>query len=501
MKKGFVYLIGAGPGDPELITTKAVNALARADCIIYDYLANPLLVEPYTCEKIYVGKQGSNHTLPQEEINSLIINKAKEGKVIARLKGGDPFIFGRGGEEAEELFEADIPFSIVPGISSFYSAPAYAGIPLTHRDYANALQVVTGHRRTDTNKNEDVNFPEYDPKRTYTFLMGVKNLPHISESLVTQKEFPPETPVAVISWGTTPRQKVVTGNLKNIADIVRNEKIKPPSIIVVGSVVALREKLNWFDNQPLFGKKIVVTRTRSQASKLTWKLIPLGADVIEFPTIEIQPMEDTGLLQEAIQQIRNFDWLMLTSQNGVNILFDQIFNMGWDARILGHLKIGVIGPATGNELLKYGIRADVMPKEYVAESLIQEMGQLDIKGKRILLPCAEEARYVLLDGLQGLGSDVERIHTYRAVKPGRISPERIDELKNADIITFTSSSTVKNFFSIVPSVNATLASIGPVTSKTISYFKTRADITAKDYTIEGLVQAIIEHYQGSSSPN
>ncbi len=228
MKKGFVYLIGAGPGDPELITSKAVHAMARADCIIYDYLANPLLVEPYECEKIYVGKQGSKHTLPQEGINHLIIEKAKEGMIIARLKGGDPFIFGRGGEEAEELFEANIPFCIIPGISSFYSAPAYAGIPLTHRDYANAFQVVTGHRRTDTNKDEDVNFPEYDPERTYTFLMGVRNLPHIAESLVTKKKFPPDTPAAVISWGTTPRQKVVTGNLNTIAQMVQKKNLPPP---------------------------------------------------------------------------------------------------------------------------------------------------------------------------------------------------------------------------------------------------------------------------------
>ncbi len=495
MEKGFVYLIGAGPGDPGLITLKAINALSRADCIIYDYLANPLIVEPYECEKIYVGKQGSNHTLPQEGINSLIIEKAKDGKIIARLKGGDPFIFGRGGEEAEELLEADIPFCIIPGISSFYSAPAYAGIPLTHRDYANAIEVVTGHRRADTNKDKDVNFPEYDPERTYTFLMGVKNLPHISASLVSRKNFPPETPVAVISWGTTPKQKVVTGNLNTIADIVKKENVKPPSIIVVGSVVALRNKLKWFDNQPLFGKKIVVTRTRNQASKLTRKLIPLGAEVIEFPTIEIQRIAETGPLKKAIDRIREFDWLLLTSQNGVNILFDQIFDMAYDTRILGHLKIGVIGPATGNELLKYGIRPDIIPKEYVAESLLQEMERLNIKGNRILLPCAEDARPDLFDGLRDLGADVERIHTYRTIKPEGITPERINELQNADIITFTSSSTVKNFFSIVPSATARLASIGPVTSKTIDDFGTRADIMAKEFTIDGLVEAIVDYFK------
>ena len=497
MKKGFVYLVGAGPGDPELITVKALNALARADCIIYDYLANPLLVEEYDCEKIYVGKSGGNHTLSQEEINKLVVREAGDGKIVTRLKGGDPFIFGRGGEEAESLVEAGIPFCIVPGIASFYSAPAYAGIPLTHRDYANALEVVTGHRRTDVDKDEDVNFPEYDPHRTYTFLMGVKNLPHISSSLINKKSFPEDTPVALVSRGTTPRQRVVTGLLKDISDIARNENIKPPSIIVVGRVVALRKNLRWFDNQPLFGKKIVVTRTRKQASELSKRLMSLGADVIEFPVIEIKPMDDLRPLEDAINRLKDFRCIFLTSQNTVNILFNKIFKMGLDVRVLGDIKIAVIGPATADALLKYGIRPDLIPKEHVAESLLKEAAKLDIKGHKVLLPCSEDARHTLTDGLRELGADVEHIHIYQAIKPDNLTEEKTEEVQKADVVTFTSSSTVKNFFSLVPYIKANLASIGPITSKTICELGKEPDIVAKEYTINGLVEAILDYFKES----
>jgi uroporphyrinogen III methyltransferase/synthase len=285
MKRGFVYLAGAGPGDPELVTLKAMRVMAQADCIIYDYLANASLLDRFNCEKIYAGKQGSSHAIPQDGINSLIIDTAKEGKTVVRLKGGDPFIFGRGGEEAEELIEAGIPFAVIPGISSFYSAPAYAGIPVTHRDFANALELITGHRRAGA---EDVNLPEYNPEKTYIFLMGMQNIPHIAASLIEVKKFPPATPVAVISWGTRPEQKTVTGTLDSIAEVVEKNGMRPPAVIVVGRVVSLREKLRWFDSQPLFGKTIIVTRSRSQASEMSAKLTALGAAVAEFPTIEIK---------------------------------------------------------------------------------------------------------------------------------------------------------------------------------------------------------------------
>jgi len=494
MKKGFVYLTGAGPGDPDLITVKALNALAQADCIIYDFLANSALVDGHACEKIYVGKKGGHHTLPQEAINALIIQKAREGKTVVRLKGGDPFIFGRGGEEAEDLVDAGIPFAIIPGISSFYSAPAYAGIPVTHRDFATAMEVVTGHRREDAADGEDVNFPEYDSDRTFIFLMGVKNLPHITDSLMSKKHFPPETPVALISWGTRPEQRVVTGTLQDIVARIEKEKIKPPSIIIAGGVVTLREKLRWFDNQPLFGKKIVVTRTRRQSSKLSQKLRSLGAAVIEFPTIEIRPEQDLSGLETAIRNLREFAWLFFTSQNAAAIFFDRIFSMGLDVRALAAVKIAAIGPATGDELNKYGLKPDLIPKEFVAESLLEEALSLQMQGARVLLPCAREARSVLADGLQKLGATVERIHIYETIKPENIEHETIAAVQEADLITFTSSSTARNFFSLVPSVQADLASIGPVTSDTVRELGHSLAIEASEYTIDGLVQAITNHY-------
>ncbi len=489
--KGFVYLIGAGPGDPELITAKAQNAMENADCIIYDYLANQILIEKYDCEKIYVGKKGSDHTLTQEKIGGLIIEKALEGKIVARLKGGDPFIFGRGGEEAEELVDAGIPFSIIPGISSFYSAPAYAGIPLTHRDYANSIEVITGHRKADT--KDGVNFPEYNPDKTYTFLMGMKNLSYIAESLINHKNFPEDTPVALISWGTRPNQRVATGLLKNIASIAKEEGITPPTIIVVGKVVALRSKLRWFDNQPLFGKKIVVTRTRSQASKLLKKLTGLGADVIELPTIAIEPIIDSGKLNNAINKINEFSWIIFTSQNAVNLFFSHIYSNRKDVRILGNIKVAVIGPATGDELLKYGIKPDLVPKEYVAESLIAELKKQDIKNRKIIIPCAKGARDTLENSLKDSGAEVERINIYKSVKPDNISDDVIEQLEHADIVTFTSSSTARNFFSLFPSVTAKIASIGPKTTETIIEFGTKPEIIAKEYTIEGLINAIVEY--------
>ncbi len=491
MKKGFVYLVGAGPGDPELITVKALRALGEADVIVYDFLANDLLLTDFNCEKIYVGKKGGDHTLTQEKINDLIIEKALEGKTVTRLKGGDPFIFGRGGEEAEDLVDAGIPFAVVPGISSFYSAPAYAGIPITHRDHANALEVITGHRRADASMDDDVNFPEYDSDRTYAFLMGMKNLPHITESLIEKKNFPPETPVGIITWGTRPQQRVATGTLKTIVKEVEKAKLTPPAIIVVGTVVTLREKLRWFDNLPLFGKKIVVTRSRKQASKISRKLARLGAEVIEYPTIEIVPEKETAELVSAIEKIDAYDWLMLTSQNAVEIFFSRLFASGKDARALGKLKIAVIGAATGDELIKYGLKPDVVPEKYVAEGLLSALESFDLENKKVLLPCSADARPTLAEGLGNRGAVVDRIHTYRTVIPEGKTPEEIETVVKADYITFASSSTVNNFFKIIPEVDAKIASIGPVTSAKVKELGHEVAIEAEEYTIDGIVDAVV----------
>lgn len=493
MKSGFVYLVGAGPGDPGLLTVKAMKLLNLADVVIYDYLADESIVKNLVCEKIYAGKQGGDHTLKQDEINSLIIQKAKEGKTVVRLKGGDPFIFGRGGEEAEELVAEGIPFQVVPGISSFYSAPAYAGIPFTHRDFANAFEVVTGHRRDDSDSDDDVNFPEFNPDKTFAFLMGMKNFEHIKQKLINEKNFPSETHVAVISWGTRPEQKVVTGTLDNIAEKTAEAGLLPPAIIVMGGVVTLREKLKWFDTLPLFGKRIAVTRTRKQSSKLAEKLSELGARVIEFPTIEISPVEDMSMLDESLRKMNDYSWIIFTSQNAVEIFFERLFLNALDSRSLAGCKIASIGPATANELMKHGIRSDMVPKEFIAESLLDEMKSLGLSGEKILIPCSSDARNVLSDGLKSAGADVDRIIIYSPALPADISETEKLKVTDADIVTFTSSSTANNYYKIFGGIKGIAASIGPVTSSSIRELMKQPEIEASVYTIDGLVDAIVEY--------
>jgi len=495
MTTGVVYLVGAGPGDPELISVKGMRVLREADCIIYDYLAEKSLLDGLDCEIIYVGKQGSDHTLKQDDINELIASKALEGKTVVRLKGGDPFIFGRGGEEAELLVEKKIPFVVIPGISSFYSAPAYAGIPLTHRDFSNAFEVISGHRRSDSDDTEDVNFPEFNPEKTFAFLMGMKNLPHISKTLIEEKNFPADTPVGIISWGTRPEQRVVTSTLSGIADAVEKAKLTPPAIIIMGGVVTLRDKLRWFDTQPLFGKKIVVTRTRNQASKLSKMLTSLGARTIEFPTIEIKKIDDLSLFRKSLSSIETYNWIVFTSQNAINIFFEELFASGKDARALGNIKIAVIGKATGDELKIYGLIPDMIPEKFVAESLLDEFRKHKLSGQKILIPCSADARMTLTDGLRESGASVERIHIYTAEKPSHTDMKLMNEVKNADIITFTSSSTATNFFAMIPETEAVLASIGPVTTATVVEHGFTPAITADEFTIGGLVDAMVKFYK------
>jgi uroporphyrinogen III methyltransferase / synthase len=493
MKPGIVYLIGAGPGDPGLITQKALKILSGADCVVFDYLASRTFIENLKCEKIFVGKKASEHTMPQEEINKLLVKKAKEGKIVVRLKGGDPFIFGRGGEEAEELVNAGIQFRVVPGVSSFYSAPAYAGIPVTHRDCADAFEVITGHKKGDSTE-EEINFPEYDPQKTFVFIMGMKNLEHISRKLISEKNFPAETSIGIVSWGTTPGQMTVTGTLSNIAEKAKAGGIAAPAIIVIGRVVLLRDKLRWFDNLPLFGKKIVVTRTREQASALAEKLSDMGAEAIEFPTIVIKKKGDLSKLAKAIDNLNQYEWLIFTSQNAVDIFFDAVREKAKDARCLSGLKIAAIGPATAKKLAAYFIVPDLVPSEYIAEEIINAMKQIGIKDKRILLPCAAEARPALKDGLTDLGAKVDRIELYDTMIPNDIPEDALSDIALADMITFTSSSTVKNFFKIVKNTKAKLACIGPVTADALKSLGHSPDIIASEYTIDGLVEAIVKFY-------
>ncbi len=502
MKKGKVYLVGAGPGDPGLFTLKGKKVLEEADVVIYDYLANVKLLNfcKENVEKIYVGKKGGAHTLPQEEINRLLVKKATEGKTVVRLKGGDPFLFGRGGEEAEELQKEGIPFEVIPGITSAIAVPAYAGIPVTHRNFTSTLAIITGHE-AEGKEESKINFSALSKIGTLVFLMGVKNLPYIVENLIKEGKSP-ETPVAVIQWGTLPKQRTVTGVLKNIVEKVKEAGITAPAIIIIGEVVRLREKFNWFETKPLFGKKIVVTRTREQASKLVEKLEALGAYCYEIPAIKIEPLLNENIL-EVIKKISNYNWVIFTSENGVKIFFKILWEASKDWRVFGNTKIAVIGASTKKALEKFGIKPDLVPaKDFTQEGLINEFAKLDIKNNSILIPRAKEARELLLEKLKEMGAKVDVLPIYET----KICKESKEKLKKAleegvDIVTFTSSSTVKNFFKLCEDLDKEklkdliFASIGPITSSTLRDFGFEPHIEAKEYTIEGLVNAITEYFK------
>ena len=498
---GKVYLIGAGPGDPGLITQKGLKAISKADVVVYDYLANPQLLRHARedAELIYVGKKGGCHTLSQEGINQLLVQKAQEGKVVARLKGGDPFLFGRGGEEAEVLVEAGIPFEVVPGVTSAIAAPAYAGIPVTHREHTSTFSMVTGHE-DPTKEGSAIDWAALAKVGTIAFLMGMKNLPRICENLVREGKAP-ETPVAVIQWGSTPRQRVVTGNLANIVQKVEEAGLGPPSIILVGEVVQLREKLNWFEKRPLFGKRILVTRTREQASKLIEALEELGAECLEVPTIKILPPESFEPLDQAIAQIDKFAWIIFTSVNGVRFFFERLYAAGKDARALAQSRLAAIGVATAQLIKDHGLLVDLLPKEFRAEGLIEAFRQEDLAGKKVLIPRALEAREILPEELKAMGAEVTVAPAYRTVLPEESVAVVKEELrKGVDVITFTSSSTAKNLLKMLgeeaPALLAQvkLASIGPITSETLRRAGFEPHIEATEYTIEGLVQAILAYF-------
>ncbi len=521
-KKGRVYLIGAGPGDPKLITIRGMECIQKADVVVYDYLAAPALLKyaRKDAQIIYVGKKGGDHTMSQDKINELLADKGKEGLVVARLKGGDPFIFGRGGEEAETLIEAGIPFEVVPGVTSAVAAPAYAGIPLTHRDYTSSVSLITGHE----DPLKDQSSIRWDTLAqsgsTLVFFMGVKNLPNICEQLVKNGKSP-DTPVALVRWGTTPKQQTVSGNLSNIVQKVREAKLKPPSLIVVGDVVSLREQMQWFELRPFHGKRVVVTRAREQASDLVAALTELGAECVEIPTIKVVPPSDNSPLERSIENIKTYDWLIFTSVNGVKFFFDTLFKMGKDVRVLGHLKCACIGPVTKEELRKHGIITDILPESYRAESIVEAFQgvnsqgvtiqgeQIDIKGKKILLPRAKEARSVLPEELQKMGAILDEVTAYVTEQVADAKDELVrllekstdDDNKGIDIVTFTSSSTVKNFKALLPQdkfsqlmEGVTIACIGPITADTAIAEGFKPDIIAEEYTIPGLVDAMVKDF-------
>lgn len=495
-----VYLIGAGPGDAGLLTVKALEILKTADVVIYDRLADEKILNcaPIDAEKIYVGKAAGRHTLTQSEINKLLIEKGATDKIVVRLKGGDPFVFGRGGEEALALHENRIAFEIIPGVTSAVAVPAYAGIPVTHRGVAASFAVVTGHE-DPTKAESGIRWEKISTAvDTLIFLMGVGNLPKITAKLIEHGRAG-GTPAAVIRCGTKSAQKVLISTLENIA--VDAEGIAPPAIFIVGEVVNLRERLKWFDTKILFGRKILVTRAREQASKLTRRLENLGAEVIEFPTIKIAaPSDNFTALDAAISDIKNFDWIIFTSANGVEKFFERLRNFKLDARALNRAKVAVIGAATAEKLSGFGIIADVVPAEFRAEGLIDALKD-KVHGRKILLARAEVARDILPAELEKFGAEVAVAAAYKTVPAAENAAEIKSKLAagEIDLVTFTSSSTVENFIAAVGAeslANVKTAAIGPITAGALKNFGVNAEIVAQEFTIAGLVAAIKNFYEG-----
>ncbi|MGH9355008.1 MAG: uroporphyrinogen-III C-methyltransferase [Terriglobia bacterium] len=495
---GIVYLVGAGPGDPGLLTLKGKALLERADCVIYDFLANEELLR-YTrpdCRRLYAGKRAGRHTMTQDHINRLLVDYARRGETVVRLKGGDPFIFGRGGEEAMSLAEAGVAFHVVPGVCSGHAAPAYAGIPLTHRDYASSVAFLTAHgdealeAGTGTSPHSD----------TLVFFMGARNLAEITAMLLREGR-PPSTPAAVIRWGTTPDQKVVTGALGDIAAIAGD--IAPPPVAVIGKVVNLREQLSWFERLPLFGKRVLVTRPREQAASLRDALAERGAQPVELPTLEIRDPESWQPLDNAIERLDRFDYLLVTSINGVRKFLARLRAAGRDVRALKGIEIGAIGPATAAEFAASGVRVDFIPQQYRAEGLLAALEGRDLQGKAFLIPRARLARDLVPRALSARGSQVEVVEAYYAALPD-YRPEEVEALLTPppDALTFTSSSTVLNFRSLLLQEEtraklaaAAVVSIGPVTSATLQSLGMKVDAEARESTTAGLVEALEGHFR------
>ena len=494
-KIGKCILAGAGPGDIGLVTLRTKEAVEQADVVIYDYLCNPEILNwaRPVAEIVYAGKQAAAHTLSQSEINDLIVRRAKEGKLVVRLKGGDPFVFGRGAEEAEVLFEAGIPFEIVPGISSAIAVPSYAGIPITHRDVTSSFTVFTGHE--DPAKEESaIDYAALVQSRgTLVMLMGAARLSKVVAELRAHGASP-TMPVALVRWGTTGRQETVVGKLDNIGEIALD--IEPPVVAIFGDVVSYRQRLKWFEDRPLFGRRIVVTRTRQQAGVLSGQLRSLGADVTELPTIKIVPPENLMEFGELVRDSFQYDWVVFTSPNGVTAFFELFFKLYDDARALGSARIAAIGPGTAKRVKDFHLAVDLQPEEAVAERLVEAFQRHEsVENLKFLLVRAANARDVLPKRLAQMGAIVDEAIAYRTVpETDDITGARtrfVDE--GADLITFTSSSTVENFLALkLPwPKGIKTASIGPITSGTMKDAGLRVDVEATQHDIDGLVEAIV----------
>jgi uroporphyrinogen III methyltransferase/synthase len=511
---GKVYLVGAGPGDPGLITLRGKYLLEHAEVVVYDYLANPKLLSyvPKTATLIYAGKKGGGlHAFTQQGINQLLVDHAKQGNMVVRLKGGDPFIFGRGAEEIEELVREGIDFEVVPGVTSATAAATYAGIPITHREYTASVAFVTGHE-DPTKKSSNISWEKLATGAgTIVIYMGIKTLPSITKKLIDYGRSP-DTPVAVVRWASTPQQHSVVGTLATICEVVQQADIKPPALIIVGEVVKLRSTIDWFERRPLFGRRVVVTRTREQASDLVTKLEEFGAECLEYSTIHIEPVDDYQVLDQAIAEIDSYGWLLYTSLNAVTYFFKRLYSLGLDSRRLAAIKIAAVGRATGEELLKYGVRADLIPEKFTGEGLADALVKTEIKGSRILLPRALKASEILPEVLTDAGATVTIAPTYQNIPPQGRKQELRDQLESGsvDLITFTSSSTVTNFLTMLDAADqqelhrlldkVSIAAIGPITAETVRDNGLQVDIQPQRYTIDDMVQAIVSSYRNKAIP-
>jgi uroporphyrinogen III methyltransferase / synthase len=485
---GKVFLVGAGPGDPGLITVKGRKILERADSILYDHLASDRLLDlaPAQAERIYVGKKRSAHEVPQEEIDAMMIERARQGETVVRLKGGDPFIFGRGGEEIEALAAAGIPFEIVPGVTTPLGLAAYTGVPLTHREHTSAVTFVTGH------SVEAIDWSKVGAADTLVLFMGLVNFAGIARELIRHGRSP-ETPAMVVRWATRPDQQTIAGTLHDLPGRIEQAGLRPPATIVIGEVVSLRDRFNWFEKLPLFGQRIIVTRDRGQSPMLAEPLEALGAETLFVPVIEIADAAESSSLDQAVRNLQAYDWLIFTSVNGVRHFVEALDRSPCDLRALRG-KLCAIGSATAAALEALHLRVDVVPKEYVAESLLEALAGEELQGKRVLLPRAAVARDVIPDALRERGAVVDVVEAYRTVIPDDAAARAQEALaRKPHWIAFTSSSTVKNWIAVAGRESlqgVKVASIGPITSNTARQLGLTVDVEAEPHTIEGLVEAI-----------
>jgi len=497
---GKVWLVGAGPGDPGLVTVRAIEALSQADVVVYDRLANEELLDhaPAGALRIFAGKEPRRHALSQEEINAVLVEHALAGRNVVRLKGGDPFVFGRGGEEAEALATAGVPYEVIPGVSSAIAGPAYAGIPVTHREVASSFAVVTGHEDpTRPESRIDWEALARGPD-TLVILMGIGNLAEIASRLLAGGR-PATTPAAIIEQATTPRQRTLVATLGTLARVAEEQHAVAPAVVVVGEVVRLRERLAWFERKPLLGKRVLVTRTREQASGLRQLLAERGAEVIELPALEIVATAPTETVRPAIETLARggYAWTIFTSANGVAAFFRHLDQQGRDARIFAGTRIVAIGPGTAEALRQRGVRADLIPEQHIAEGVLAALASEDLAGSAVLVPRAENARADLVEGLRQRGARVDELRLYVSRPPEAPDPAALARVRagEIDIATFASSSTVRHLLQLLggdpaPLARAAIACIGPTTAATARELGLHVDVVAERYTIPGLVAAL-----------